>query len=223
MTSKPKLSSVIKTGDPTIANAVVRSSEFKSGMDAAYAARRGFSIRDVNGEKTMFVSGTRNTTDKILNVTDFIVEHGEDLLEKAATLFGEEFGIPPEAVHKVHQIVDHLSPFDLISKVSSNRLARTAKREGVINVIGHSRGAKLVGDMDINANKAAIDGAMLIAHDKSLRNFAQDRGIDTILAYGGKNNTWLKQRKGLFNQRPDNRHFAYRPPTQTSRKRARFI
>lgn len=195
---QPSLSRVIERKDGDNAEKLFTSKPFQTLIDTAYLDPKGYAIGDIAGEKTMVVSGSRNIYDHALNVLDLITEYGEDAIEYAADVGGAELGVSPDMVHKVRKAIDLANPVSKISKISSYKLSRAAKANGVKVVIGHSRGSKLVADMSGDYHKASIDGALVITPDKKLVNFAQSRGADPILAFSGKNNVWIKQHNGRF-------------------------
>lgn len=51
----------------------IRTQEFNDGMNIAYNNKHGYSIKYINGEKVMFVSGSRNHMDWALNAVDTVV------------------------------------------------------------------------------------------------------------------------------------------------------
>ena len=207
---KPRVSYAIAHHDGDVAESLFTSRPFQELIDTAYMEPRGYAIGDIAGEKTMVVSGSRNIYDHALNVLDLVSQYGEDAVEYAADVGGAEFGVSPETVHKVRKAIDYVNPVTKISKISSYKLSNIAKKNGVKNVIGHSRGSKLVGDMKGPYNKASIDGAMVITPDKELVNFAQSRGADPLLAFSGKDNVWINQHNGRFGLTSRHTHYLWR-------------
>ena len=78
----------------------------------------------------------------------------------------------------------------------SKKLSRVARENNVEVIYGHSRGAAVVNDMDVpGATKVGLDGAMMLAHDKSMPNYRQNQWFDKFISIGGKNNRAPKKRK----------------------------
>lgn len=153
------LSKAINTNNVKAVTKNIRSTEFNTGMDLAYKARRGFAIRSVGGQKVMFVSGSRNITDWVANFIDPLLP----------------------------------SKYQKLSNKTVKNLELIAARNNVQVVVGHSRGGKLVDQMNGPYQKLGVDGAMMISTGKrktmnvygsGYRGF----GFDNLLALRGKNN-----------------------------------
>lgn len=154
------------------------------GFDEAYKAKEGYYIgTDENGNKVMYVAGTRNMQDWGANALDtmatFLDSEERSLLANALPLDKNE-SLP----------IDFL---DLDTSRTHNALVLdgVARRNNVDTVIGHSRGAALVGDMKYNAKKYGMDGAALISRDKDMENYIEGgiKGMfDELIAWDGRNN-----------------------------------
>jgi hypothetical protein len=135
---------------------LVQNSTFVDLQGDAYADPKGYSIKTIDGEKVMFVAGTRNLHD-----------------------WADNF-------------IDTFTPHHYRTKKAVQRLNDVAKRNGVDVVVGHSRGAGLVGRMDGKYKKLGLDGAMMINPDKNMMNVSQDDPFDRFIAQGGKNNHFVR-------------------------------
>jgi len=167
-----KLSRAIDETDVDKFISLAKTGKFNSIHDNAYKARQGYSIGDVNGEKVMYVSGSRNAVDWALNAIGPIIPKKRRYIQKA----------------------------------TARRLHKIAVDRDVDVVIGHSRGGALVSAMPGRGyKKASVDGAMIIANDKSIFNVAQDQPFDRVIGYGGENTHYVKAGK------LKNWHFVMRP------------
>lgn len=70
-TKNTKLQELILARDyDAVLNEYARTPQMNELMRSAYQARRGYSLGNVKGEKILFVSGSRNPVDWMLNVAD---------------------------------------------------------------------------------------------------------------------------------------------------------
>ena len=98
----------------------------------------------------------------------------------------------------VFNITDTVTPAKLQpSRITSKRLSKIAKDNGVDVVVGHSRGAKLVSDMDGDFKKLGLDGAMMLARRgrKDMMNVSQGQPFDRLIAAGGKRNHFVRTKR----------------------------
>lgn len=188
LSRRPGFYSDIKNRDGADLVRLTRTKEFNVLQDIAYNSHAGYDIKMINGQKVMYVSGSRNKTDWALNVID---------------------GFLP-------------SKFHVLSKNTSKNLSEIAKKNNVDVVIGHSRGAKLVADMDKGPyQKMGLDGAMMLAtKDRDMINVAEKQPLDRLIGLRGKNNYWVKASKD-----PRKWHFVsrnykgYKPPGRNAAQR----
>lgn len=94
------------------------------------------------------------------------------------------------------------SKYQVFSNRTTKRLEDIARRNKVDVVVGHSRGGKLVDQMNGPYEKIAVDGAMLISNGK--RNTMniygggyRGLGFDNVLAVRGRNNYKVNMRNPL--------------------------
>lgn len=136
----------------------VQTKEFNRLQDRAYRNVCGVSFGVVEGQRVMFVCGSRNIIDWFFNFIDAYIIH--DKLE-------------------------------VVSNYTAYKLTRQYRRDMPDIVVGHSRGAALVGKMDVPMHrKMGVDGAMIITpkHSKEMINLHQDILLDNVIAMTGKNN-----------------------------------
>jgi hypothetical protein len=165
----------------------VRDKSFDKFAREAYASPEGYAIRinPYNGEREMFVAGTRNPGDVASN-----------LIELANAGLLDAPGVK-EAYHsfaKAHELFPgsgHFTGFYSRAtgwrRHAGNKYARIAADEQVSTIYGHSRGGAIVADMDTKATKVGLDSAVVISDNKDMINIRQDRWFDHLIGITGTN------------------------------------
>jgi len=155
----------IRHNDTTEYYRAIKSKEVNNLHEKAYANPRGYAIGKVGNDKVMYVSGSRNRMDWLLNATDIVTPHKLRFFQNR----------------------------------TAYNLDKIAKENDVTVVIGHSRGAALVSNMPPGRGyeRAGLDGAMIIAHDKDMLNLSQGQPFDKAIALGGRNTHYVKPKGGL--------------------------
>ena len=149
----------------------------------------------------MFIAGTRDVKQMLLNGLDLITYGGDKalsavgntILHSAATELG--FDHSEQLIgNPIH--VKLLQYLDIPRHRKSKTLARIARDNGVTVVYGHSRGGALADDMDLpmNVQKIGLDAAKIISNDTEGVNIYEGGGLnplgwfDEIIGLTGKNN-----------------------------------
>ncbi len=148
---------------------------FANFAEIAYHQKNGMAIRvnPMNGQKELFVAGTRDATDWMHNALN---------VPMANIKFGSH----------------NLLWLDKRREKRIRQIERAIQKYDVDVVYGHSRGAALVADVKAeHVQKIGLDGAMLLAGNKKMLNI-QDRStipsasFDKLIGIGGKSNVGVR-------------------------------
>lgn len=180
----------IAFGNPSAVLSEIRTDNFNDIADNAYANYRGYSIGYHDGAKVMYVSGSRNIVDWILNGVDTVL---------------------PSNHH-------------YITLSTAKRLSAIAKREGVDVVVGHSRGAHIVSQMDGNFQKLGLDGATMLSGKKgNIMNISQKGHIDAVIRKRNNPKQYNVRTKRIKHSHFVSRDYAgYKPMTKKQRMMAKY-
>lgn len=161
----------------------LKQQDFRDFVHKGYASKDGYSLRTnpKNGEKEMFIAGSRHASDWFWNGTDAVLYGADKVLNKmesaAITGVSDLTGIPfPK--HPVD-----IKAFEYLDKPRHKKQSffeKIARDNNVQTIYGHSRGGAYVADMNVDATKVGLDAAMLIARDTSLANFEEGGGINPL-------------------------------------------
>lgn len=198
------LSSAIVSNNGDRFGGIVQGKQFNNLMDGAYSNSNKFKIGTVNGEKTMAVAGTHNLRNWAQNGIDTYAAY-------RGTKLGKKFNLGKTLERGLKYVGARNKR---ANARDGAKIARFAHRDGVKNVIGHSRGSLRTSyAQNYNKNKgrnyAAVDGAMLITPNKRLFNYHTKSIMDRGLAYSGKNNYRAKKSK-TFSLSKNNIHWSYK-------------
>lgn len=141
---------------------VLNHPSFACFARSAYTSPYGYSIRvnPFTKELEMFIAGTRDFFDWVLNTYDAI----------------------------------HHSMFDAPRVATVLHFERVVRGRNVQVVYGHSRGAAIVSDLNVNVTKIGLNSAMVLASDKSMLNInewgtgSRFSSFDGFLSITGQNN-----------------------------------
>lgn len=141
-----------------------------AGVKAAYDNKQGYSIKTNprTGDKEMFVRGTT------------FKGQGREWFSNAIEVpaIGAFAPAPYQALRK-HSIKRR--------KQFADKLSEIAKRAGVTQVWGHSRGATVVADMKGPFRRDGLDGAFLLADRRGksgMTNYRQKQAFDAMIGLG---------------------------------------
>ena len=160
---------------------------FAQFANEAYASRDGYAIRlnPATGRKEMFVAGTRDLNDWILNTADMMLYSGDALLTEQAKKM---------APWRDQKRIKFLEKLDYPRVEQTRYFEEIARKENVSRIYGHSRGGAIVSDMDTDASKIGLDAAMIIASNKDTVNFYEGENylytglFDYAIGYTGTHN-----------------------------------
>lgn len=177
---------------------VLKDPSFDKFAKQAYLSKDGYSVRinPHNGEREMFVAGTKHFSDFLWDIADVPLYGADKLLNKAedmALAALHDFTGLPVSKHPVD-----IRAFEYIDRPRHKKqqfLADKAQELGIHTIYGHSRGGAMVADMDVDdVNKVGLDSAMIIAHNPTLVNYNEGGGLnplglfDDVIGLTGENN-----------------------------------
>jgi len=138
---------------------------FDKFVKASYDNPEGYSIRwnPLTRKKEMIIAGTRTGRDWIANLGDTLWEYSNKGSQRTPWM------------QKV------IAKYDKI-----------AKQQGVQVIYGHSRGGSILQDMKFNGEKFGLNAAMVMGHNKNMRNFRGGSVFDKVLGTTGKKNTYRR-------------------------------
>lgn len=175
--------------------------DFDRKMKAAYASPKGYVVtrNKQTGETEMFVAGTRTTDQWVGNAYDALSMSLENSVKSEFDKLTREVGILQSWSDKLYTPYNKSLLYRKTRGAKEDEIARVARENNVDIVYGHSRGAALVADsdMDPSIKKVGVDGAMLISNNKDMLNYYEGgspgftNNFDAIIGHGGTQNVTM--------------------------------
>lgn len=152
----------VKSGNQSLFTSNFSDRYMGDGFSRAYSNKEGYAIKTNprNGKKEMFVRGTAKGKEWVSNLVESPVVPGTTVSGIWSRYRRGQF---------------------------TKKLSNIAKKAGVKTIYGHSRGAAIVGDMNVpGASKIGVDGATLLRGKKVDVNYRQKQLFDAGIGMRSK-------------------------------------